>query len=390
VSAGAGPTRVAIIGAGDISGQYLRSLTTYPDLAVTAVADLDPGRARAQAEAFGVPAWGTTAQVLAREDVDLVVNLTVPAAHAEVALAAIAAGKHVWGEKPLTLDRASARAVLDAARAAGVAVGNAPDTVLGPGVQTAHRLLAEGAIGEPRTVLTLMQGPGPDAWHPRPQFLFAKGAGPLFDIGPYYVTALVQLLGPVTSVAATGQSPRAERVVGSGPDAGTAFPVEAATHVSVVTTFASGAVGTSVYSFDSALRRQLFEITGADGVMEVPVSGFDGPTRLLTGTERDAPWATVPAAGAPSDRGVGVLELARAVRAGQQPRASGELAYHVLDVMLAVEESLALGAPVRVGSTAPSVPPIPPQWDPAARTYDGNDGHDGHSGHGGHDGTEQT
>jgi predicted dehydrogenase len=129
-------------------------------------------------------------------------------------------------------------------------------------------------------------------------------------------------------------------------------------------------VGTSVYSFDSAVRRQLFEVTGAAGVMEVPVSGFDGPTRLLTGAAPDSPWTTVAATGVPTDRGVGVLELARAVRAGQQPRASGELAYHVLDVMLAIEESADLGAPVRVASSAPTVPPIPPPWDPTARTYD--------------------
>ncbi|SCD84031.1 Predicted dehydrogenase [Streptomyces sp. DvalAA-14] len=367
------PTRVAVVGAGDISGQYLTALTAYPDLAVTAVADLVPERARAQAEAHGVAGWGSTADVLARDDVDLVVNLTVPAAHAEVALAAIAAGKHVWGEKPLALDRASARAVLDAADAAGVVVGNAPDTVLGPGIQTSHRLLAEGAIGAPRTVLTLMQGPGPDVWHPRPQFLFAKGAGPLFDIGPYYLTALVQLLGPVTSVSARGQIPRAERTIGSGPDAGTVFPVEVPTHVSVVTEFASGVVGTSVYSFDSALRRQLFEVSGADGVLEVPVSGFDGPSRLLTGTAPDSPWRTVPAAGVPSGRGVGVLELARAVRAGRPPRASGELAYHVLDIMLSVEESIDLGGPVRVESTTAPVLPIPPHWDPTARTYDGTE-----------------
>ncbi|MFC4031682.1 Gfo/Idh/MocA family protein [Streptomyces polygonati] len=367
------PTRVAVVGAGDISDQYLKALTAYPDLAVTAVADLVPERARAQAEAYGIRGWGTTAEVLAREDVDLVVNLTVPAAHAEVALAAIEAGKHVWGEKPLALDRSSARAVLDAADAAGVVVGNAPDTVLGPGIQTAHRLLADGAVGRPRTVLTLMQGPGPDVWHPRPQFLFAKGAGPLFDIGPYYLTTLVQMLGPVTEVTARGQIPRARRTIGSGPDAGTDFPVDVPTHVSVVTQFASGVVGTSVYSFDSAVRRQLFEVSGADGVLEVPVSGFDGPTRLLTGTAPDTPWRTVPAEGTPSGRGVGVLELARAIRSGRQPRASGELAYHVLDIMLSVEESIDLGATVRVESSAPSVPPIPPQWDPTARTYDGTE-----------------
>jgi predicted dehydrogenase len=274
----------------------------------------------------------------------------------------------VWGEKPLTLDRASARAVLDAAEEHGVVVGNAPDTILGPGIQTSQRLLAEGTIGDARTVLTLMQGPGPDAWHPRPQFLFAKGAGPLFDIGPYYVSTLVQLLGPIASVTAVGQTPRAERIVGSGPDAGTRFPVEVSTHVSVVTAFASGVVGTSVYSFDSPVHRQLFEVTGAEGTMEVPVSGFDGPTRLLTGTDPDSPWRTVEAAGPRSGRGVGVLEMARAIRAGERPRASGELAYHVLDVMLSIEESVASGAPVRIGSGAPPVPPVPADWDPTART----------------------
>jgi predicted dehydrogenase len=375
VSAGQRPTRVAVVGAGNISDEYLRALTSYPDLAVTAVADLDTARARAQADAYGIAASGSTAEVLRRDDVDLVVNLTVPAAHAEVALAAIAAGKHVWGEKPLTPDLASARAVLDAARAAGVTVGNAPDTILGPGIQTAARLLADGAVGAPRTVLTLMQGPGPDAWHPRPQFLFAKGAGPLFDIGPYYLTTLVQLLGPIASVTATGQTPRARRTVGSGPDAGTRFPVEVFTHVSVVTTFASGVVGTSVYSFDSPVRRQLFEVTGAGGVLEVPVSGFDGPTRVLTGAApaADTPWRTVPAAGAHASRGVGVLEMARAIRAGRPPRASGELALHVLEVMLAIEESAALGAPVRIAGTAPPVPPIPPHWDPTTRTTEGTE-----------------
>ena len=369
MSAQAGPTRVAIIGAGNVSDEYLRALTAYPDLTVTAIGDLDPARARAQAEKYGIAASGTAPEVLAREDVDLVVNITIPAAHAEVALAAIEAGKHVWGEKPLTLDRASARAVLDAAEARGVVVGNAPDTILGPGIQTSQRLLAEGAIGEARTVLTLMQGPGPDVWHPRPQFLFAKGAGPLFDIGPYYVSTLVQLLGPVASVTAVGQTPRAERIVGSGPDAGSRFPVEVSTHVSVVTAFASGVVGTSVYSFDSPVHRQLFEVSGSEGTMEVPVSGFDGPTRLLNGTDPDTPWRSVPAAGPLSGRGVGVLEMARAIRAGERPRASGELAYHVLDVMLSIEESVASGAPVRIGSSAPPVPPVPKDWDPAARTF---------------------
>ena len=367
-----GPVGVGLIGAGDVAGQYVPSLLGYPDVFVAGVADLDVERARAVAAAHGIGFAGTVDQLLSVDEVELVVNITVPAAHAEVALAAIAAGRHVWGEKPLALDRSSARSVLDAAAAAGVAVGNAPDTILGPAIQHSQRLLADGLIGPPSTVLTLMQGPGPERWHPRPQFLFARGAGPLFDIGPYYVTTLVQLLGPVASVAAAGHRARASRVIGSGPLAGTEFPVEVDTHVSVLTRFVSGVVGTSVYSFDSPVRRQAFEVTGEHGTMEVPVSGFDGPTRVLRSPAGDdADWEVFSPPPDQRDRGVGVLEMARAIRAGRPPRASGELAYHVLDVLLSIEESAARGgAPVTVGSSAVLVPPHEPGWSAGARTLE--------------------
>jgi predicted dehydrogenase len=358
---------VGVVGAGNISDEYLRSLTSYPDIVVAGIADLDLERARSQAEKYGVGFSGSAEALLARDDVELIVNLTTPAVHAEVALAAIAAGKHVWGEKPLTLDRESARKVLDAAASNGVTVGNAPDTILGEAIQNSHRLLAEGVIGTPRTVLTLMQGPGPDSWHPRPQFLFARGAGPLFDIGPYYFTTLVQLLGEIETIQALGSRPRAERVVGSGPDAGTSFPVEVFTHVSVLTKFRSGVVGTSIYSFDSPVERQLFEISGSAGTLEVPVSGFDGPTKILADSP-DAEWTTIAPPGAHRERGVGVLEMARALRAGRRPRASGELAYHVLDAMLAVEESAESGAPVRLTSNAGAIEPVEAEWDPAGKT----------------------
>jgi predicted dehydrogenase len=364
---------VGLIGAGDVSAQYLESLLSYPDVTVAGVADLDVERARQVASAHGIGFGGTVAHLLDHDEVELVVNITVPAAHAEVALAAIAAGRHVWSEKPLALDRSSARSVLDAAAAAGVAVGNAPDTILGTAIQNSQRLLADGLIGAPSTVLTLMQGPGPERWHPRPQFLFARGAGPLFDIGPYYVTTLVQLLGPVTSVEAVGHRARAERVIGSGALAGTVFGVEVDTHVSVLTRFASGVVGTSVYSFDSPVRRQAFEITGAGGTMEVPVSGFDGPTRVLrdaaaAAAGEDAAWETIAPPADQRGRGVGVLEMARAIRAGRGPRASGELAYHVLDVLLAIEESAQAQAPVTVGSSAGLVAPLEPGWSAGSRT----------------------
>jgi predicted dehydrogenase len=360
--------RVGIVGAGSISNEYLRSLTSYPDVSVVGIADIDTDRARAQADSYDLAFSGSTEDLLKIDEVELIVNLTVPAVHADVAMEAIAAGKHVWGEKPLTLDRRSARAVLDAAAAAHVVVGNAPDTILGEGIQNAQRLLESGRIGTPRSVLTLMQGPGPDSWHPRPQFLFARGAGPLFDIGPYYFATLVQLLGPIESVEAVGQRPREERVIGSGPDAGTRFPVEVPTHVSVLTRFVSGIVGTSVYSFDSAVRRQSFEISGSDGTLEVPVSGFDGPTRILAGDSRENAWESIQPPDVHRERGVGVLEMARAIRAGVAPRASGELAFHVLDAMAAVLESAESRRPVPVTSTVPDVIALESTWDPTERT----------------------
>jgi predicted dehydrogenase len=361
------PVVVGVIGAGNVSDQYLPSLLSYPDIEVRGIADLDVTRARAQADAYGLGFAGTAGELLAIDDIELVLNLTTPAAHTAVALAVLESGRHLWGEKPLSLDRASAETVLKAAAAAGLAVGNAPDTILGAGIQTAQRLLADGAIGEPHTVLTLMQGPGPESWHPRPQFLFARGAGPLFDIGPYYLTTLVQLLGPIASVEAAGHRASPERVIGTGPDAGTRFPVEVDTHISVLTRFRSGAVGTSIYSFDSAVLRQLFEITGSGGVLRVPVSGFNEPPGILrAGAGED--WTDVPPVGEPRDRGVGVLEMARAIRAGLPPRASGQLAYHVLDVMLAIEESAEVGRPVEVASTTPAVPPLEVGWSSTQST----------------------
>lgn len=361
---------VGIIGTGNISDEYLKNLGDYPDVRVIAVADLDLDRAAAQAEKYGIPFSGSSEQLLGIPDVELVINLTIPAVHAEVAQSIVAAGKHVWGEKPLTLDRPSARALLDAAAHAGVLVGNAPDTILGEAIQNAHRLLLDGRIGQPETVLTLMQGPGPDAWHPRPQFLFARGAGPLFDIGPYYFSTLVQLLGPIESVEALGHRPRSERAVMSGPDAGSTFPVEVSTHVSVLTRFVSGVVGTSVYSFDSPVRRQSFEITGSAGTMEVPVSGFDGATRILPADGDGTEWETIAPPPPARGRGVGVLEMARAIRAGREPVASGELAYHVLDAMLAVEESIDERRPILVESRVRALSALSVDWDPRARSLE--------------------
>ena len=190
------PLGVGIVGCGNISDQYLRHLVTFPDVQVLFCADIDTERAKAQAAAYDVPAAGSVQQALEHPGVELVVNLTIPAAHAEVASAAIAVGKHVWNEKPLAPDVASGCALLGQARQAGLRIGCAPDTVLGAGLQSARRLISAGAIGTPLSALTLLQGPGPESWHPDPEFLFAKGAGPLFDLGPYYLSVLATLFGP--------------------------------------------------------------------------------------------------------------------------------------------------------------------------------------------------
>jgi predicted dehydrogenase len=362
-----GPVGVGVIGAGVISGTYLENLTSFPDVRVLRVADLDTGRAAAQAANHGVPHSGTVAELLADREVEIVVNLTLPAAHVDVGLAALEAGKHVWAEKPLALDRQTGRKLLDRAREKGLRVASAPDTVLGAALQTARRTVDAGRIGRPLTALALFQVPGPEVWHPAPEFYFQAGGGPLLDMGPYYLTTLVHLLGPVRRVTGAGGRARDTRVVGSGPRAGTEFPVLVPTTVTALVEF-EGASAQLVLSFDSALKRTgLVELTGTLGTAVLPdPNRFDEPTRLhLLG--HDEP-EELPAAGHAASRGTGTLELARAIRAGVPERASGELAYHVLDTMLAIDESMTRGQPVDVGSTVDVPPLLPAGWDPYAKT----------------------
>ncbi|WP_406314154.1 Gfo/Idh/MocA family oxidoreductase [Streptosporangium sp. NBC_01639] len=362
------PVGVAVVGCGTISHEYLRNLTAFPDLRVVACADLDVARAREVAERYGVPVAGAPAEVIAHPDVELVVNLTIPAAHAAVAAAAVQAGRHVYNEKPFALDAESGAEVIEAAAVAGVRVGCAPDTFLGAGLQTAARLIADGAIGTPLTALTLLQSPGPESWHHSPEFLFQRGAGPLFDMGPYYLTALATLFGPVRRVAAVARRAREERVIGSGPRAGTRFPVEVPTHTTALLEFAAGQAATMVFSFDSPLRRSGFiEITGTEATMELPdPNAFDGRVRLRRALADD--WVGVPAEGTTTGRGLGVLDMAQAIRAGRPHRATGELGLHVLEVMLSVAASAERGEFLPVTGTCPVPDLLPAGWDPAVGT----------------------
>jgi predicted dehydrogenase len=363
-----GPVGVAVVGCGTISREYLRNLTSFPDLRVLFCADIDLERAAKQAAVYGVPESGPPAEALAHPDVEIVVNLTIPAAHAEVTSAALAAGKSVWTEKPLTLDTTSGRRLLAAADRAGLLLGCAPDTVLGAGLQTARRLMAAGKIGVPQTALTLFQTPGPERWHPDPEFLFQRGAGPVFDMGPYYLSWLAMIFGPAERVAAAGRRSSATRVIGGGPRAGTEFGVEMPTHYSALIEYARGPAATMVFSFESPLPRYGFmEVTGTEATMVLPdPNRFDGKIKLRAiGADE---FEVVPVAGASDGRGLGVLDMARVLRRGGLLRAPGQLGLHVLETMEAIDRSAADHAfqPVRSGFSLPE--PLDPSWDPKAST----------------------
>lgn len=353
------PVNVGIIGCGAIIAQYLANFRRLEDINLVAVADLDPARAQAVADSYdGVRAL-TVDALLAADDVELVLNLTIPAAHAEVALRAIAAGKSVYGEKPLAATTAEARQVLDAARTAGVVVGCAPDTVLGTGIQTARKAIDDGLIGRPISATATMATPGHERWHPNPDFYYQPGGGPLLDMGPYYVSALVTLLGPVVSVIGAASHTRDERTIGSGPREGQTVPVAIDTHVTGVLVHASGALSTLVMSFDAVKTKSPnIEVHGEHGSLVVPdPNHFEGDVQVFALGADD--WETLPVSAgyADSGRGFGIADLVR-TPAGQEPRAGGALGFHALDVMESVLESARTGAPVLIGSTVERPAPV--------------------------------
>lgn len=365
---GTRPVGVGLIGAGVISSQYLDNLTVFPDLAVLFVADIDLDRAKAQAARYAVPASGTVDELLAHPDIEIVVNLTTPAAHVEVARNALAAGKNVWTEKPFALDRDSGRQLLADAAATGLRIATAPDTFLGAGLQTGLRLIGDGTIGTPLTALALMQSPGPDSWHPNPEFLFQYGGGPLFDIGPYYLTTLVQVFGPARKVTAAVSTARPMRTIGSGPRAGTEFAVTVPSHHSALIEFEGGASAQVIFSFEShRVRAGFVEVNGTKATLAFPdPNRFDGASTVFDGSAESG--IEHPAIGSVSTRGTGIAELAQAIRSNRPERATGEQAYHVLDIMVSIAESAERGKTVAIASSFEKAPPVPENWDPKVAT----------------------
>jgi len=355
-------TKVGVVGCGNISGTYLKNATQlFKALEVVACADLIMSRAEAKAQEFGVPRACSTEELLAIPEVEIVLNITNPAAHAEVALAAIEAGKNVHGEKPLAVSREDGRRILKAARAKGVRVGGAPDTFMGAGIQTCCKLIDDGAIGQPVSCTANMLSHGPENWHPSPEFFYKFGGGPLFDMGPYYLTALVSLLGPVKRVAGLTAIGSPERLITSQPLYGTRVKVEVPTHAIGLLEFASGTIGTITMSFDTwAAHAPRIEIYGTDGSLAVPdPNTFGGPVCLWTTESRE--WREVPLTHSYTEnsRGLGMADMAMALRSGRPHRASGDLAFHVLDIMQTIHEAPAKGRYQTLKSTCERPAPLP-------------------------------
>ncbi|WP_411036536.1 Gfo/Idh/MocA family protein [Shinella sp. BYT-45] len=350
---------IGIIGCGNISAAYLTAMASFPILDIRGVADLDAAAAQARADAFGVPARSIEA-LLADDAIELVVNLTVPKAHVAVALRALEAGKHTYSEKPLGVTFEEGRRLAEAAETKGLRIGAAPDTFLGGGHQTARAVVDSGVLGQPVGGTAFFLCPGHERWHPNPGFYYEAGGGPILDMGPYYITGLVNLLGPVAEVAAFATALRKERVITSEPRNGERIPVEVATHVAGVMAFENGAVVQIGMSFDVAGHRHLpIEVYGTDGTLVVPdPNRFGGPVELLRKGGDFQPVAVDQPYADGNYRSLGVADMAHAIRSGRPHRASGALALHVLEVMEAFQRAAETGRTIRITTRVDRPPPL--------------------------------
>ncbi len=345
--------RVGLIGCGNISGEYMQTLSGASLARVTACADKETSRAQDFARRYGISAFSTQ-DLLAHPEIDLVLNLTPPLAHFDVTLAALQAGKHVYSEKPLALTFEQGKTLLETARQKGVLLACAPDTFLGSGIQTCRQAIADGKIGDPVAACAFMTCHGHEDWHPAPDFYYQPGGGPLFDMGPYYLTALVHLLGPIRRVSAFARASFPTRTVTSVPGQMRTLEVQVNTHYTASLEFASGALATLIMSFDIwQTSLPYLEIYGSAGTLACPdPNTFDGPVHVTNaqGESTELPLIANAAAG----RGAGLLDLAACLQTGAAPQTSAVLALHVLEAMSAIEQSAQSGAAIALTTTLPS------------------------------------
>lgn len=340
---------IGVVGCGNISLAYMRNAPLFRDVEITTCADLNPEAAKRRAEEFRLRATDVDS-LLEDKEVDLVLNLTIPAAHFDISIGALSAGKHVFTEKPLGVNADEGRKLVDAAATRGLAIGSAPDTFLGAAGRHARRLMESGIIGKPVTGTAFMMGRGMEHWHPDPGFYYQPGAGPVMDMGPYYLTMMVNLLGPVRRVQAVATSGQKERVItADGPKKGTAFKVGTPTSVLSLLEFACGATVTFGASWDVFRHsNHPIELHGTEGSLRLPdPDNFGGVIAL---SRQGAPWEETDTASAlfgavnwpvaapdrANYRMLGLADLARSIVEGRAPRASGNLALHVLEVMEAI------------------------------------------------------
>jgi len=334
-------TKIGIIGTGNISPKYIEVCQSLAPLDLIACADLDFEKARRIGEKAGIPHIYTVDDLLADPQIQIILNLTPPAAHAQVAMAALVAEKSVYNEKPLALNREDALQMIEMARVRGLHVGCAPDTFLGAGLQTCRKLIDEGAIGLPVAATAFMMCHGHESWHPDPEFYYQAGGGPMFDMGPYYLTALVSLLGPVVRVAGSDRTSFPERVIGSLPKKGQKIVVEVPTHVAGVLDFASGVIATIITSFDVwSHTLPHIELYGSEGTLSVPdPNTFGGPVKLWRAEMKKWEDISLLPGYSLNSRGLGIADMAEAIQSGRPHRANEKLAYHVLDILHAFHDS---------------------------------------------------
>ncbi len=350
---------VGVIGCGNISRVYLENLKKFPGLELVAVSDQIRERAEEKAEEYNIPHVYSTEELLAEPRIQIVVNLTIPESHAEISMAALQAGKSVYVEKPLATTCEDGRKVLELADD-NSRIAAAPDTFLGGGLQTCRKLIDDGWIGRPIAATAFMMCHGHESWHPNPEFYYKPGGGPMFDMGPYYLTALLTLLGSVKKVSGSASISFAERTITSQPKYGQKIQVEVPTHVVGILEFQNGAVGNIITSFDVwAAELPYIEIYGTEGTLSVPDPNiFGGSVRILRAGDC---WREVPLVNnyVENSRGLGVADLAYALHNKKPHRASGALAYHVLEIMHGIYISAEEGKTYELESTCERPKPLP-------------------------------
>lgn len=356
--------RLGIIGCGNISDIYFDAAKKFNILSNMACADIDIDKAKEKAEKHDIPKVYSVDDLLNDPEINTVVNLTIPSAHFQISLSALEAGKNVYAEKPLSLNLYQGdRLIMEASRR-GLRIGCAPDTFLGAGIQTCRKLIDDGAIGVPVAATGFMLSHGPEQWHPNPEFFYKQGGGPLFDMGPYYLTAMVALLGPIKQVTAVARASFPERTIGSGERKGQKITVETPTHIASVISFASGAIATLTTSFDVwAAETKPIEIYGSEGTISVPdPNTFGGPVRLKRFDTTE--WKEIPLTHgwSSNSRGIGVADMAYAQQANEPHRANGELANHVLEAMNGMLEAAYINAHYNMKTTCDQPAPLPEQW----------------------------